>query len=563
MQTKQFSELVSKEIIKRKLKTKKSIIKLINSLSKKYKPNKLPSFTQIILATNKKHRKKIASLLSTKPSRNISGVSVVAVMTKPIKCPHVKTGVGPCIMCPGGPNSTFGDVPQSYTGNEPASRRAARNLYNPYLQIFNRLQQYILLGHFPTKIELIIMGGTFPSFPKTYQNNFIKDCFKALNDFSKLLLKNNQVNWEKFIDFFELDYENRMDKQEIIHKKIKQIYKKRKTTLEKEQKTNEKTISRCIALVIETRPDYCKQKHINLMLKQGVTRVELGIQSIYNKVLDKIQRGHTVEDSIKATKLLKDSCLKVGYHLLLGAPESSPSLDIKMIKELFFNPNFKPDALKLYPCMVFKGTKLYDIYKQGKYHPLTTKQAGKLIAEMKKYVPPYCRIMRVQRDIPTKYSIAGVQRTNLRQYVHEELKRQKIICQCIRCKQITPKDKIGKINLKRIDYLASNGKEIFLYLTTNKRLIGFCRLRIPSNNKNNLLLRELHVYSESLPLKSKAKKGQFQHRGFGKQLMKQAEKIAKEFKRNKIIVISGIGVRDYYRKLSYKKEKTYMTKKLR
>lgn len=558
MQTKQFCEIVSKEIIKKKLKSRKSIIKLINLLSKEYKPNKLPSFVQILLATDKKHRKKISSLLSTKPSRTISGVSVVAVMTKPIKCPH-----GKCLMCPGGPKSTFGDVPQSYTGNEPAARRAARNLYNPYFQIFNRLQQYILLGHFPTKIELIIMGGTFPSFPTTYQNNFIKDCFKALNDFSKLFLKNNQVNWEKFIKFFELDYENRMNKQEIIHKKIKQIYKKRKSTLEKEQKANEKTISRCIALAIETKPDYCKQKHINLMLKQGCTRVELGIQSIYNKVLDKIQRGHTVEDSTKATKLLKDSCLKVGYHLLLGAPGSSISLDMKMIKELFFNPNFKPDALKLYPCMVFKGTKLYDLYKKGEYHPLTTKTAGKLIAEMKKYIPPYCRIMRVQRDIPSEYAIAGVKRTNLRQYVHEELKRQGIICQCIRCKQITPKDEIGKINLKRIDYLASDGKEIFLYLTTNKKLVGFCRLRIPSKDKNNLLLRELHVYSESLPLKSKAKKGQFQHRGFGKELMKQAEKIAKEFKRNKIVVISGIGVRDYYRNLGYKKEKTYMSKKLR
>ncbi|MBU2406646.1 MAG: tRNA uridine(34) 5-carboxymethylaminomethyl modification radical SAM/GNAT enzyme Elp3, partial [Nanoarchaeota archaeon] len=455
MQTKEFCQILGKEIIKRKLKSQEEIIKLRNELCKVHKPSKFPSFIQILLSLNKTDREKLYPLLSTKPTRSISGVSVVAVMTKPIKCPHAKKGKGPCIMCPGGPDSSFGNVPQSYTGNEPASKRAKRNLYNPYFQIFNRLQQYILLGHFPSKIELIIMGGTFPSFPTAYQNNFIKDCFKALNDFSNLFLKDNKINWKKFISFFELNFENRMDKQKEIHKKIKEIYNKRKTTLEKEQKINEKTISRCIALAIETRPDYCTQRHINLMLKQGCTRIELGVQSIYDPVLKKIERGHSVKETIEATKLLKDSCLKVGYHLLLGAPGSSTKTDLKMLKEIFFNENFKPDALKLYPCMVFKGTKLYDLYKNKKYNPLTTEKAAKLIAEAKKYVPPYCRIMRVQRDISSSVVIAGVKRTNLRQYIHEELKRQGTICQCIRCKQITSKDKLGKIQLKRFNYLAS------------------------------------------------------------------------------------------------------------
>ncbi|MBU3940677.1 MAG: tRNA uridine(34) 5-carboxymethylaminomethyl modification radical SAM/GNAT enzyme Elp3 [Nanoarchaeota archaeon] len=556
--TKEAIKELVKEVDKGKIKTQQQLNNLKIKISKKYKLPKIPSNSQIIINIPKSKLKKYANLFSTKPVRALSGVSTVAVMTKPIKCPHAKKGGGPCIMCPGGPDSSFGSVPQSYTGNEPASKRAARNLYNPYFQIFNRLQQYLLLGHFPSKIELIIMGGTFPSFPTTYQNNFIKDCFKALNDFSKLFLKDNKINWKKFISFFELNFENRMDKQKEIHKKIKEIYNKRKTTLEKEQKTNEKTVSRCIALAIETRPDYCTQKHINLMLKQGCTRVELGVQSIYDPVLKKIERGHSVKETIEATKLLKDSCLKVGYHLLLGAPGSSTKKDLMMLKEIFFNENFKPDALKLYPCMVFKGTKLYDLYKKKEYTPLTTEKAAKLIAEAKKYVPPYCRIMRVQRDIPSNLAAAGVDKTNLRQYVQKELKENKIICQCIRCKQITSKDKLGKVELRRFNYLASKGKEIFLYLTTNHKLVGFCRLRVTENKY--LLLRELHIYSESLPLQTKAKAGQFQHRGFGKLLMQEAEKIAKEFKKDKITVISGIGVKEYYKNLGYKKQGPYMTK---
>ena len=248
--------------------------------------------------------------------------------------------------------------------------------------------------------------------------------------------------------------------------------------------------------------------------------------------------------------MLKDNGFKVGYHILLGAYGSSFNKDIKMFKELFRNKDFRPDALKIYPCMVFENTKLYDLWKKGKYKPLGTKQAIKLINKVKKYIPEYCRVMRVQRDIPTYMSVAGVDRTNLREYLSAK-------CRCIRCRQIKEEIK-GKIKLKRLDYEASGGKEIFLSYENNDKIIGFLRLRICDNGA---FVRELHVYGAMTGL---GKKGKIQHRGFGKKLLKEAENIVKdEFKLDKLRVISGIGARKYFKKLGYRLEKDYMIKKLK
>jgi elongator complex protein 3 len=334
---------------------------------------------------------------------------------------------------------------------------------------------------------------------------------------------------------------------------------KSKTTLEKEQKRNETSLIRCIGMTIETRPDYAKLKHCNQMLKLGCTRIELGIQSIYNQSLKKIKRGHTVEDSIKAMKTLKDLGFKINVHYMLGLPSSTPKNDLKGLETLFSDERFRPDMLKIYPCVVLKGTKLYELYKKKKFKPITIKQTIEVLSEFKKRVPMYLRIMRIQRDIPPRVIESGVNRTNLRQYINQK-------CNCIRCREVGRARKYGKPSIKIIEYKASQGKEFFISFEDKKNILfGFCRLRIPSQSlrkeitENSAIIRELHIYGPSIQI---GKKGNIQHKGLGKELLKKAEEIARFHKKNKIVVISGIGVREYYRRHGYKKDGPYMSKKI-
>ncbi len=556
-----YQELI-RGIIEKKLSLAESL-KFRRELARKYKPEVFPSIIQILCHANEKQLLNLKHLI-TKPARTISGVSVIAIMTKPIKCPH-----GKCITCPGGPESFFGDMPQSYTGREPATMRAIRNFYDPYLQVFNRLQQYILMDRVPDKIELIVMGGTFPSFPKKYQEEFVKYAFKALNDFGEMFYKKGVLQFEKFKKFFELPGDmNDKTREDSIKKKVLKL--KGECSLDSEQKNNEKAKLRCVALCVETRPDYCGKKEIDEMLKLGVTRVELGLQSVYNDILEKMERGHSVACSIKAAQLLKDSFLKVGFHIMPGLPGSTAEKDVQMFKEIFSNQDFMPDALKIYPCMVLKGTKLYEMWKKKEYSPLTTDEAVKIIVEAKKSIPKFCRILRIQRDIPTKVTESGVGITNLRQKVQAFMQENKSRCECIRCRE--PRNRkidYDSVKLLRYDYDASDGKEVFLSFedTKNDILLGFCRLRNPCKpfreeiTANSVGIRELHVYGEATPV-GESSKG-IQHKGYGKKLLAEAERIAeKEFEAKKIVIISGVGVRDYYSRSGYKKDGPYMSKKL-
>ncbi len=551
----QYLEDLTKQIIERKIDNIDDLLKLRQELARIYKPRKLPSIIQILLASND-NRNKLLNLLKSKPVRAQSGVFPVAVMARPDPCPH-----GACIFCP---NFIKEGVAMSYTGKEPASMRAVRNKHHPYLQVFNRLQQYLLLGLIPIKIELIVMGGTFPAQDENYQDWFIKLCYQAMNDFSNLFL--NPLNYEKFIEFFELDYDNLMNEEKFsrVQNKALELIQDNKT-LEQAKKENENSNVMVVALAQETKPDWCKEVHINKMLEHGCTRVELGIQTLNENVLKKVHRGHNLKDSIESTKLLKDYGYKVGYHFMLGLPGNTKEDDLKYFKELFTNLDYKPDAIKIYPCMVFKNTPLYKMYEKGLFKPITTDEATLLIAGMKSFIPRYCRVMRVQRDIPSYRREAGVDKTNLRQDIHEIMKQQGIKCQCIRCRQVKNKI-IGKVNLNRLDYDASNGKEVFLSLDDEAdQLIGFLRLRIPGKSfrkeitDKTALIRELHVYGETTKL---GEQGNTQHLGFGKQLMQEAEKIAKEFKKEKIVVISGVGVKEYYRNLGYEDDGPYVSKNL-
>jgi elongator complex protein 3 len=604
-----YSEFIS--ALKHQRLSAKQYDKLKLELVVKYKLNQVPTNINVLLHCTPTDFSKLKDKLISKPQRTISGVAPVAIMTKPFPCPH-----GKCIMCPGGVDSVFGDVPQSYTGKEPATMRGIRNNFDPYLQVFNRLEQYILQGHNCDKVELIVMGGTFPSFPTEYQEEFIKYAFKAMNDFSGLFYdKHGTFNLLKFKRFFELPADIEDDlRMKRIQEKLLGV--KGKCTLEQQQHLNETAKIRCVALCIETRPDYGTLKEGNEMLRLGCTRVELGIQSVYDEVLKKIERGHTTADTKNSIRILRDLGFKVAAHYMPGLPDKdfkriSYHKDLTGMKQLFSDSDYKPDMLKIYPCMVSRGTKLYSHYHAKKFTPLNAEEAAKLLVEFKQFVPEYCRIMRIQRDIPTTQMTAGVEMTNLRQYMTQNYE---VTCKCIRCRE--PKGRKiswSKVKLNVMEYTASQdksmciasssrnttiieagasrgdapygdaalanshpefrrcyahtGKEFFISAedTENDLLIGFIRMRFPSQvlhseiTSASALIRELHVYGTATGI---GEEGSIQHRGWGKKLLQKAEEIAKKAGKDKLVVISGVGAREYYRKLGYKLEGAYMTKKL-
>lgn len=541
--------------------TSENLSKLKKEIGIKYSLSNPPTNIELLTNVNKEELSSFKSKLLSKPTRTISGVAPVAIMTAPFACPH-----GKCTFCPGGPNSFFGDVPQSYTGHEPTTMRAIRNHYDPYLQVFNRLEHYLVIGQNPNKVELIVMGGTFPALTEEYQNSFVHDAFKAMNDFSELFFKNNELDFEKFKEFFELpgDIESK-ERTEKIHTKILKIKNSNQTTLELEQKRNESSVIRCVALCVETKPDWAKLSEGNRMLLQGCTRVEVGIESVYDDVLLKTHRGHTLNDTKESFRILRDLGFKISAHYMPGLPLTDKERDLEGMKELFSNSDYRPDMLKIYPCMVSPGTALYQEWKKGTFKPQTTEEAASLIAEFKPFIPEYCRVQRINRDVPTKFWSAGVGQTNLRQYIHEKFKPK---CRCIRCRE--PKD--HQINFEKVEitvqeFEASGGKEFFISAddTSNDLILGFCRLRFPSQylrpeiTPNSAMIRELHVYGTAVPL---GDKGKVQHKGYGKQLLAKAEQIALEHGKNKILVISGIGVKEYYRKQGYVDDGVYVSKKL-
>jgi len=485
----------------------------------------------------------IEKVMMSRGIRTQSGVAVIAVLTKPYICP------GKCLYCPTEPK-----MPKSYLSNEPAVMRAILSKFNPYRQVQSRIRSLELNGHKTDKIELIVMGGTFSYLPEKYQKWFVTKCFRACND-----------------------YKNKA--------KIKAL---QSNSLLIQQKLNETAKYRIVGLTLETRPDYINEKEIKNFRDLGCTRVELGIQSIFDDILKLNKRGHDIQKTIEATKLLKNAGFKINYHIMPGLPGSNYKKDLKMFQELFSNQDFQPDMLKIYPTVVLKNSGLYKIWKQGKYKPLTDKNFEKFVLEVKnKIIPPFVRISRLVRDVPSTSIVAGPKLSNLRQII---IPRSK--CPCIRCREVKANYKINeKIILNRIDYNASGGKEIFLQFVSKdkKKLFALLRLRIVSAChpefisgsqkmlkqvqhdkfynympilRNSAIIREVHTYGKLAEIHKKDKKSP-QHIGLGKKLIHEAERIAKkEFGLNKISVISGIGVRDYYRKLGYRLKDTYMIKLL-
>lgn len=561
-----FTEIIT--WIKENKPDKIKLSKRKKDLCKKYKIREIPTDINIYLNATSEDAKIIRGFLQTKPMRTGSGVAVIATMTKPINCPH-----GSCIYCPGGIDSFFGNVPKSYTGKEPSTMRGIRNDYDPYRIVFNRLEQYVVIGQNPDKVDQIVMGGTFTAFPKKYQHDYIYYSFKAYNDFSKLFYKDGELDIDKFKEFFELPGDiNDSGRRDRIKAKILELKNKEIKTLEEEHKANEDSNIRCIGLTIETKPDWAFADKGIEMLNLGTTRIELGIQTVYDDILKYINRGHGAEDAKKAIADLRDLGFKLNFHMMPGLPDIdgkriSKEKDISSLKEIFSNPDYRPDMLKVYPCMVMPGTVLEKSFKEGTFEPLSTEDAAEILVEMKRNVPEYCRIMRIQRDIPTYATTAGVGRTNLRQYVDELTQKRDVHCRCIRCREIKFIEIKEEPQLVIREYEASGGKEFFISIEAEDKLLGFVRLRLPPRflhpaiTQTSALIRELHVYGQAVKI-GVNELSRSQHKGYGKRLMEKAEEIAKSNGKDKMIVISGVGVRGYYRKIGYTQEGPYMVKNI-
>ncbi len=483
------------------------LLRLKRKMAKKFNVS-CPSNVELLKTYHKMAARKrvepseyIENLLKTRPVRSLSGIVNVSVLVKPYPCP------GKCAYCPQEKNA-----PKSYLKGEPAVMRAILNEYDPYKQVKTRLNSLKMTGHPTDKIMLRIVGGTWSFYPEKYKSGFIKKCFEACNG-------------------------------------------RKEESLESAFRKNEKAEHRLVGISIETRPDFVTKKEIENLRKLGVTQVELGVQSIYEDVLKLNKRGHGVKETKKATEALKDAGFKICYQMMPNLPGSTLKRDEKMFKELFSNPDFKPDFLKIYPCAVLKNTLLYKWWKRGKYRPYTKKQLISLIKKIKREIPWYVRIQRITRDIPSGEIVAGPAKiSNLRQLVSGQ-------CKCIRCREVRGNyDPKEKIFLFRQDYEASKGKEVFLSYENKGRdkLFSLLRLRLTSDNKT--FIRHLHTYGKLYPFGPKTQISP-QHKGLGKKLVREAEKISqKEFGAKKIAVISGIGVRGYYRKLGYKLNNTYMVK---
>ncbi|MBN2854342.1 tRNA uridine(34) 5-carboxymethylaminomethyl modification radical SAM/GNAT enzyme Elp3 [Patescibacteria group bacterium] len=553
------TETANKELVKdygKKIKSRGDLDAVKRLFCKKYKTNSIlnsdiwRAYQDLLENGLIKANPVLEQILKKRSIRTMSGIAPVAVLTKPYPCP------GSCAYCP----RESEDVPVSYLSNEPAVMRAIRCAYDPYVQVALRLKALETNGHSPKKIEIIVIGGTWSYLPEKYKYWYILNCFKAANDFNIVRKK------------IKTNYNEGLEKEAHLFKnELKAVYKENlslenlKKKLAFEQKKNEKAEYKIIGLTLETRPDYINKKELEEMRILGCTRVEIGVQAVDDEILKINKRGHGVKEIAEATKSLKEYGFKITYHLMPALPGATPKKDLEIFKKLFTDERFQPDQIKFYPTVVTKGSLLYKWFLAGKYKPYSDKVLQDLIVKCKEVVPKYVRIIRLIRDIPGESIIAGNKITNLRQV----LKDRGVVCNCIRCREV--KDgKILKHQLNIETYPASSGREYFISIDglDGKTLYGFCRLRVDKNSPvAEAIIRELHVYGELVPagdltLKSSKTNKKVQHLGLGKELMKKAEEIARKDGAKNLAVISGVGVRGYYRKLGYRLKNTYLLKSL-
>ncbi|PSP94333.1 tRNA uridine(34) 5-carboxymethylaminomethyl modification radical SAM/GNAT enzyme Elp3 [Halobacteriales archaeon QS_4_62_28] len=518
----------------------------------KYSSPKVPKNSEILDYAPLERREELEEVLQRKPVRTASGVSPIAIMTSPHRCPH-----GKCLYCPGGPDSEFSSA-QSYTGHEPAAARGVQNDYDPYGQVTLRLNQLREIGHPVDKAELILMGGTMTARSHDYQEWFVKRALEAMNDFD-VDAQPAPAEDESFAEDPD-DYEFRYLEDVIAE--------------------NETADVRNVATTFETKPDWCDPEQIDRMLRLGGTKVEVGVQTTYERINREMHRGHGVQASIDANRRLRDSAFKVGFHMMPGQPGMSKEMCLEDFRRIFENPNWRPDYLKIYPTLVVEGTVTYDWWRKDEFEPLENEGAAELVAEIKSILPRYTRLQRVQRDIPADFIEGGVWKSNLRQLARQRMDEHGWTCDCIRCREVGMNDEDPeRIELDVMTYEVAGGTEHFISFEDPDRdlLVGFCRLRFPNDPvrrelEDAALVRELHVYGSQVGVGKDAQSdadagdstvSQHQHQGFGRRLLAKAEALAADAGFEKLAVISGIGVRQYYReKLDYRQDGPYVSKRL-
>ncbi len=505
--------------IDRKVSQERQLKRIKAEVAKEYgigmAPNSsiLAEYKRLIHAGLLEREQVLWDLFSKRRVRNLSGVAVVTVLTKPFFCP------GRCVYCP-----TEARMPKSYMANEPGAARALRHQFDPFRQVQSRLRSLEANGHSTDKCELIVLGGTWTAYPEEYQTEFIKRCFDAFNE-------------EESGD------------------------------LDEAKKKNETAPHRVVGMTLETRPDHTDEQEAKRLRWLGATRVQLGVQTTDQGVLDLIKRDQTNQEVIDATRILKEAGFKISHHYMQMLPGATYQSDVQTIADAFFTPDYQPDHVKIYPTSVIKTSVLYHWWKSGKYQPYSQEELVQLLVEIKSMVPEWVRIERLVRDIPSESIHAGNKVTNLRQLMQEK----GVECKCIRCKEPRGLEvALDDIELVVREYEASGGVEYFLSYESKDRstLYAFARLRLQDLKKHWLpvlqgaaLIREVHTYGRLKKVGSG--EGKVQHIGLGRRLIAEAERIAAENGYKKIAVIAGIGVRQYFKdKLGYELEDEYMVKSL-
>ncbi len=455
--------------------------------------------------------------LQRKPVRTSSGVAPVTVLTKPYPCP------GKCIFCP-----TFINMPKSYVPDEPGAQRALQHAFDPYEQTRSRIRAFEAIGHDASKVELLILGGTWSAYPRDYQEWFVKRCFDAMNGVDA-------------------------------------------STLEEAHRINETAAHRNVGLVIETRPDAISPREIVRLRRLGVTKVQLGVQSLDDRILELNKRGHTVEQTRRAIRLLRAAGFKIVVHWMANLYGATPESDYEDFQRLWTDPAIRPDELKIYPTSLLENTELYRYWQEGRYEPYPEDVLVDLVARCKTHVPRYCRINRVFRDIPTPHIVAGNKKTNLRQLVQAYMAERGMRCQCIRCREVRHRQVDPRtLRLEVLPYETDVTQEYFLsFVTPDDRIAGFLRLAFPRSPevvpvdeiRHAAMIREVHVYGPALPFGAESE-GEAQHSGLGRRLIETAAAMARDAGFRELAVIAAVGTRNYYRRLGFERRDLYMVRPL-
>jgi elongator complex protein 3 len=507
------------------IRSRAELITAKKEAAKMFGLDRYPSNSEILSCIPEGERGSLLELLRVHPRRSASGIVVATVFSAPFACPH-----GTCVFCPGGPRL---GTPQSYLPDSPGMRSALSSMFDPRAQVRRCLEKYSCNGHDVTKVETIIEGGTFLAVPRDYQLSFVKGVYDGLN---------GSVS----------------------------------SSLEEAQALNETSRNRCVGLTLETKPDWCEPGHVDTMLSYGVTRLEIGVQSLRDRTLALSNRGHTVEDAVNAIRVARDSGLKVGVHMMPGLPGATPEEDLQDLRRLFEDEDFRPDMMKVYPTLVVPGTALSRMADAGLYAPYDLETVVELLSEMKRHVPRWHRIMRIQREIPAHEISGGVKNGNLRELVLRRAREKGFSCRCIRCREValdSPQSNEidGEIRYVEESYAASGGTEVFgsYEYSRTGRLVSFVRMRAPSERahrremEGSCVVRELRVYGRLVPVGERDESG-WQHRGLGSSLMSRMEKLARErFGAKRLLVTSAVGTRQYYRRLGYERVGPYMGRSLR